>query len=103
MTKIYILKNETNDFDDFLTDPTVKKYVEGKISYDDHMIVLMDENIAEDIKSYIILKYGDMIKDLDYMVVDRSPVMFEDYWPEEENKFTKYIYENKRNTQRRKV
>jgi hypothetical protein len=103
MTHTYILKDEENNFQDFLKDKSIKKYIEGKLSYNGHMIIFISDEVPNETQSYMMLKYGDMIKDLSYMVPDRSPVMFEDYWPEEQNKFTKYIYENKRNTQRRKI
>jgi hypothetical protein len=103
MANTYILKDEQNNFDEFLQDKIIKKYIESKISYTGHMIIFMVDNMPSDTQSYMMLKYGDMIKDLSYIVPDRSPVMFEDYWPAEENKFTKYIYENQRNSKRRKV
>ena len=103
MTHTYILKDEQNDFDEFLNDKILKKYIEGKLSYNGHMIIFLSDSTPSDTQSYMMLKYGDMIKDISYMVPDRSPVMFEDYWPETENKFTKYIYENTRNSKRRKV
>lgn len=99
--KHFVIIDENNNFDNFLQDKNVKKYISAKISWSSHLFVILKEKTPEDTISYILLKYGDNLKNTDTLVTDRKPIMYVDYLPEEENKFTKYIYENYRNSKRR--
>ena len=79
--KYYIFYREDSNFDDILHDTNTKKLFEFKIRYSQHLI-LGGEDIPEDIQSYIMLKYGDDMKDKKDIFIDRKPVPFIDYTPE---------------------
>ena len=99
--KNFILVDESDNFDMFLDDKIIKKYISTKISWHHHLLVQLKDNTTEDVISYILLKYGDNVKNVESIIPCRKPVMYVDYLPKEENKFTKYIYENQRNFKRR--
>lgn len=101
MKKHFVLVSEDNQFDNFEEDKNVKKYIITKITWMNSMLIKLSEDTPDDTLSYILLKYGDIVKDTSSIVTDRTPIMYVDYLPKEENKFTKYIYENKRNSKRR--
>lgn len=79
--KHYIFYREDNDFTDILQDSNIKKLFEFKLSFLQHLI-LGGEDIPEDIQSYILLKYGDDLKDKSFLFVDRKPKPFIDYNPD---------------------
>lgn len=99
--KNFILVDESNNFDTFLDDSVIRKYISSKISWEQHLLVQLKDNTSEDVISYILLKYGDNIKNVESIIPCRKPVMYVDYLPKEENKFTKYIYENQRTSKRK--
>lgn len=99
--KHFIIVSEDNHFDNFINDKNVKKYIISKLTWMNSMFIKLSEDTPDDTLSYILLKYGDIIKDTSSIVTDRTPIMYVDYLPKEENKFTKYIYENQRNSKRR--
>lgn len=78
--KYYILYREDDNFDDILSDSNIKKLFLLKIKYHQHIILGGDE-IPDDLQSYIMLKYGDDIKDMSNVFIDRKPVPFVDYTP----------------------
>ena len=86
--KYYIFHRENNDFSDILTDANIKKLFVFKIKYDQHLILGSDE-IPDDLQSYIMLKYGDDIRDNRHIFIDRKPVIGIDYSldPKRPNKF----------------
>jgi len=79
--KYYIFYREDNNFDDVLSDKSIKKLFNFKIKYNQYLI-LGGEDIPEDLQSYIMLKYGDDIKENSNVFVDRKPVPFVDYIPD---------------------
>ena len=79
--KYYIFYREDNNFDDVLFDKSIKKLFNFKIKYNQYLI-LGGEDIPEDLQSYIMLKYGDDIKDNSEVFIDRRPVPFVDYTPD---------------------
>lgn len=101
MKKYFVLVSEDNHFDNFINDKNIKKYINTKIGWMNNLFVKLSDDTPDDTLSYILLKYGDMVKDTDNIVTDRTPIMYVDYLPKEENKFTKYIYENQRHPKRR--
>ena len=101
MKKHFVLTSEDDQSDNFINDKNIKKYINTKISWMNNLFVKLSEDTPDDTISYILLKYGDMIKDTNSIVTDRTPIMYVDYRPKQENKFTKYIYENQRNSKRR--
>ena len=78
--KYFIFYREDNNFDDILHDTNIKKLFEFRIKYNQHLY-LGGEDIAEDIQSYILLKYGDDIRSKESIFIDRRPVPFVDYTP----------------------
>lgn len=98
--KHFVLVDESNNFDSFLKDNTIKKYINTKISWMKHLMIILRDDTPEDTISYILLKYGDNIKNTKDLTVDRSPIMYAEYDPKANNKFTKYIYENQRTSKR---
>jgi len=79
--KYYIFHRENNDFSDILTDTNIKKLFIFKIKYDQHLILGSDE-IPNDLQSYIMLKYGDDIRDNRHIFIDRKPIPYVDYQPD---------------------
>lgn len=79
--KYYIFYRENDNFDDILFDKSIKKLFNFKIKYNQYLI-LGGEDIPEDLQSYIMLKYGDDIKDNSNVFIDRKPVPFVDYVPD---------------------
>jgi hypothetical protein len=79
--KYIILNREDDNFSDILKDKNIKKYFDLKIKYHKNLI-LGCENLPEDIVSYIMLKYGDDIKDKNNYFIDRNPKPFIDYMPD---------------------
>lgn len=79
--KYYIFYREDNRFDDILLDNNIKKLFTFKIKYYQHLI-LGGEDIPEDLQSYMMLKFGDDIKDTTQIFIDRKPLPFVDYIPD---------------------
>jgi hypothetical protein len=77
MIKKIMFKRESNNFDDILSDPVLKKYLKFKIRFLQGLIIEVPEESK--VLSYIELKYGDDIED--NVVPDRSPIMNVDYVP----------------------
>ena len=87
--KYYTFYRENNDFKDILNDPTIKKSIDTKISWYQHLTIGVSSK-TDQIQSLITLKYGDeMVQDV---VKDFSPVPGVDYIPKKDaSKFTKSI------------
>ena len=87
--KYYTFYRENNDFKDILTDPTIKKSIDTKISWYQHLTIGISAK-SDQIQSLITLKYGDeMVQDV---VKDFSPVPGVDYIPKKDaSKFKKSI------------
>jgi hypothetical protein len=79
--KYFIFYREDNNFTDILKDKNIKKYFHFKISWSQYLL-LGTETITEEIQSYLVLKYGDDMKDKSYVFPDRKPVPFVDYTPD---------------------
>lgn len=86
--KYYTFYREDNKFDDILNDINLKKVIDEKISWFQHLIIGMQDN--DKIASYITLKYGDELKT--EVVKDFSPIPGVDYIPKKDiSKFKKSI------------
>lgn len=74
---------EDNKFADILSDKEVKKCAKTKMQFTKHLILGIPDNSDADGKaiSYIMLKYGDDVIDIESIIPDRSPVMDKDYVP----------------------
>ena len=79
--KYYIFFREDNKFDDILNDSNIKKLFGFKLQYSQHLI-LGSDTIPEEIQSYIMLKYGDDLRDKNRVFIDRAPKAFLDYSPD---------------------
>ena len=78
--KHYIFYRESNDFTDILKDSVVKKVVDTKMKWYQHLligIVKTPEN--EKVFSYIVMKYGDDLTSK--LTEDYSPIPYIDYTP----------------------
>ena len=85
--KFLIFTRENSNFDDILKDLTLKKQYKTKIEYRENLILGFPEN--DDFGktlSYIMLKYGDDMKDFHNIVPDRTPIPNIDYVPVRKNK-----------------
>lgn len=77
--KYYTFYSETNDFKDLLTDVSVKHAIKTKISWDKWIIIGFSEQKTDNLFGYIVLKYGEMIKNP--IEKDYTPVINVDYIP----------------------
>ena len=87
MMKFLIFTRENSNFDDILKDLTLKKQYKTKIEYRENLILGFPEN--DDFGktlSYIMLKYGDDMKDFHNIVPDRTPIPNIDYLPVRKNR-----------------
>jgi hypothetical protein len=68
---------ESNEFTDILNDPTVKKSIDEKTTWNKHLLL----GVVDDDKliSYITLKYGESIRT--NLTKDYSPIPYVDYIP----------------------
>ena len=87
--KYYTFYRENNNFDDIINDVIIKKIIDEKIRWSQHLIIGMNDKHDQTF-SYITLKYGDeMVQEL---IKDRSPVPGVDYVPKRDaNKYKKVI------------
>jgi hypothetical protein len=79
--KFVVFFREKNKFDDILKDVTLKGKFKTKIEYSEHLILGFTEEDYDKINSYIVLKYGEDMKNFDKLVPDRTPVPHVDYTP----------------------
>ncbi len=87
--KYYTFYRENNNFDDILNDSIIKKIIDEKIRWFQHLIIGMHDK-HEQTFSYITLKYGDEMKQ--DVVKDFSPVPGVDYIPKRDaNKYKTFI------------
>ena len=81
--KHFLFYRESNDFADILSDGNLKKYIKVKIKFNNYLILAIDEydkNVDKNI-SYIMLKYGEDVKDFTHIIPDRTPIPNVDYKP----------------------
>lgn len=80
--KYFTFYRENNKFDDILNDPIIKKLIDEKISWLQHLMIGMQDD-EEKAFSYITLKYGD---EMTNPVRDFSPVPGVDYMQKKDPK-----------------
>jgi hypothetical protein len=86
--KYYTFYREDNKFDDILNDINLKKVIDEKIRWSQHLVIGLQDD--DKTSSYITLKYGDEMKN--EVVKDFSPVPGVDYIPKKDaSKFKKSI------------
>ncbi len=90
--KFLMFTRENSKFDDILKDTSLKNQYKTKIEYQENLILGFpeDDNFGK-ILSYIMLKYGDDMKDFHSVVPDRTPVPNVDYVPIRKDRKTKII------------
>ncbi len=80
--KTYTFKRESNNFDDILNDPVIKRSIDMKLFWADHIMVGIIFDTPESIHGYLVLKYGDcMINPVDK---DFTPIPGRDYIPKKD-------------------
>lgn len=79
--KYIVFNRETNQFDDILTDPAIKRKYATKIRYTGHLILGFPAKDAEMTISFILLKYGNCASGYSSLSSDRAPVAYKDYVP----------------------
>lgn len=77
--KYYTLYRENNNFDDIIKDKSLKNKLHFKIRFYQHLIVGFENEEDDKILGYIVLKYGDDIKNL--FEKDFTPIPYKDYIP----------------------
>lgn len=85
--KYFTFKRSGNDFTDILKDSSLKKVIDTKITWDQHLIIgIQDNDTNQSTFSYITIKYGDDLAS--DTIKDLSPVPGVDYMPKKDkNKF----------------
>lgn len=81
MMKYYIFFNEDNQFRELLKDTVIKKAIKQKVSFQNYLIIGLEDETADTVSSYMMLKYGEEMRDFNKMIPDRSPKMHIDYTP----------------------
>lgn len=81
-----IFHRESNNFDDILSDPTIKKNIRTKISFHQHLILNLNDD--KKIMLYAMLKYGEDVVSFNSIVPDRTPVAGKDYQPKKKARGT---------------
>jgi len=81
-TKFYTFHRSNNDFTDILSDTNIKKVIDTKITWWQHLMIGIEESKNSGTFSYITLKYGDEM--IPSLVQDFSPVPGVDYVPKKD-------------------
>lgn len=90
--KHFIFMRESNDFSDILNDNNIKSHIYTTITFTNYLIIGVPENNDLDkVTSYIVLKYGEELKDFKNVVGDRSPIPYVDYLPKKRLKDGHYV------------
>jgi len=86
--KYYIFKRQSRNFEDILKDVNIKKYIDIKTQWVEHLMVGLNDNAGDKICSYIVLKYGDDITQEEDIIKSRAPILGKDYLPKNHVKLT---------------
>jgi len=90
--RYYTFYRESNNFDDILKDPILKKDIDEVIHWDQYLIIgLYETEKNNQNNSYITLKYGDEMKN--DLIKDRSPIPGVDYIPKKDLTVYKKVIE----------
>lgn len=77
--KYYTFKRESNDFSDILNDQNLKKDIDTKIFWLNHLVIGLRFEVNDQTLGYIVLKYGeDLVK---LVETDYTPLPNIDYIP----------------------
>ena len=75
--KEFLIVRSSNNFDDILKDPNLKKKFSAIMQYNNALLIQLNDE--DSVVSYMLLKYGDDIVDLNGVIPDRTPVPGKDY------------------------
>lgn len=90
--KHFTFYRENNNFDDIITDINIKKHIYTTITFLNHLIIgVPDDKDLDKVSSYILLKYGEELRDFKNIVGDRSPIPYVDYMPKKRFKDGHYV------------
>lgn len=83
MVKNFLFYRENNRFDDILKDTNIKKHIRTKILFSNYLIlgIYEESKTIDKIISYIMLKYGEDVKDFTHIIPSRTPIPNVDYLP----------------------
>lgn len=81
MSKVMFFTSEDKSHLEVLKDKTIKKFVYTKLEYPNGIILFFNDKLEGSTESYINLKYGDYIRDINHIIKDHSPIMWKDYIP----------------------
>lgn len=83
MVKNFLFYRDSNRFDDILNDTSIKKYIRTKLLFLNYLIITIyqDSKEIEKTISYIMLKYGEDVKDFTHIIPNRTPIPNVDYMP----------------------
>jgi len=77
--RYFTFYRESNDFSDILSDTNIKKHINTKMTWRNHLLIAMKDSMNNSVMSYINLKYNDdMVK---LTSVDYTPIPYKDYIP----------------------
>ena len=79
MRKHYTFKRESNNFDDIIKDPSLKKHIKTKIKWSQHLMIGLSYNVDDSTIGYMVLKYGEDITNP--INKDYTPITNVDYIP----------------------
>lgn len=82
--KYYTIYRENNNFKDLLSDSNIKSKLKVKIKWYQHLLIGFDDYIDDRILGYIVLKYGEDIKNV--FEKDYTPIPNIDYIPSNQPK-----------------
>lgn len=77
--KTYTFRRESNKFDDILSDIVLKPVISTKMFWNNHLLIGLQNDVKDDVLSYVVIKYGDEM--VDVIETDYSPVPYKDYIP----------------------
>jgi hypothetical protein len=78
----YTFYNTDNNFSELSDDRVIK--TNFKITWDQHMMLGFEDDVDEKMLGYIVIKYGEMMRDP--INLDRTPIPGVDYFPKRKSK-----------------
>jgi len=75
---IVIFKKSDSNFDVILNDQNIKQNIEIKLEWEKHLMLFFND-LTEDLKCYLNLKFSELIVDESTVIPDRRPKIGIDY------------------------
>jgi hypothetical protein len=79
--KYYIFYRESDNFHDIMSDNGLKKLFGFQLKWNNYLMLGSDK-VSDETYSYILLKYGDDLKNAENIFINRKPIPFVDYTPD---------------------